>query len=192
MPRVSRKHKIVEAAAQLFGTKGYRATTVRDIAERAGVLSGSLYAHIATKEDLLLEIVREAARDFSRALEPIVASDASAAQKLRRAVHAHLAVVAASQSRARVYLDEREAFSDIGLAEARALRKRYEAYWEAILEDGMTSGEFDLPDPKLARLLILSALNGVNRWYQPQGRLTPDQIAESYANFLLRMMQSGL
>jgi AcrR family transcriptional regulator len=189
MARPSKKTEIVQAAAELFSTKGYRATTVRDIAERAGMLSGSLYAHIEAKEDLLIEIVRQAADQFARALTPIMSSSMSPAEKLTAAIHAHMGVIADSRAWSTVYLDDDTDLSEGGRLEVRHLRKSYERYWAAILDEGQEGGDFCPQDSALARLLILSALNGLHRWYKPEGPLTVDEIAERYAAMLLKMLR---
>lgn len=191
MARPSKKTEIVQAAAELFSTKGFKATTVRDIAERAGVLSGSLYAHIDTKEDLLLEIVRRAAGEFADAVKPIVSADLAPEEKVRQAVHAHLGVIASSRAWSTVYLDEDAAFSDAGRHEARQLRRSYEHYWMQILEEGQTRQVFSLDDPALTRLFILSALNGFHRWYNPDGKLMVRDIADHYADMVIKMLRNG-
>lgn len=190
MARSSKKSKIVQAAAELFSTKGFKATTVRDIAERAGILSGSLYAHIDTKEDLLLEIVRRAAREFTDSLQPIVQSDLIPEDKIRKAVRAHLGVIASSRAWSTVYLDEDTAFSEEGRSMVRQLRNAYEQYWIQILEEGRVQQAFSFTDAVLIRKFILSALNGFHRWYDPTGRLMVDDIAEQYANIVLKILHT--
>ncbi|PSR35285.1 MAG: TetR/AcrR family transcriptional regulator [Sulfobacillus benefaciens] len=189
MARASKKSEIVEAAAYLFSTKGYHATTVRDIAERAGILSGSLYAHIDNKEALLREIVKQAANQFMSAVQPIVDSDLPITVKFTEAVRAHVGVVTNSLDGARIYLDEKATFSDEGRQEFLTLRRAYENLWTRLIEQGIKQSVFWIEDPHLARLLVLSALNGIHRWYRPQGRLTPEVIASRYSSWLLRLLQ---
>lgn len=188
MARRSRRDAIIEAAAELFAEKGFRATTVRDIAEVAGILSGSLYAHIATKEDLYLEIVRRAAADFTAAVEPIVGSSFSPDEKLGKMIAAHLAVIDQSRAWARVYLDDDNQLSQSTRGEARRLRRDYERLWDAVLDQGMTSGLFQVQDESITRLFILSALNGVLRWYRPDGRLSAAGVAEEFLPLVLRTL----
>jgi AcrR family transcriptional regulator len=189
MARASKKSEIVEAAAYLFSTKGYHATTVRDIAERAGMLSGSLYAHIDNKEALLREIVRQAAKQFMSAVQPIVDSDLPIAVKFSDAVKAHVGVVTNSLDGARIYLDEKATFSNEGRQEFLSLRRAYENLWTRLIEQGIQQSVFGIEDPHLARLLVLSALNGIHRWYRTEGRLTPEVIASRYSSWLLRLLQ---
>lgn len=188
MARKSRKDAIIEAAAELFAEKGFRATTVRDIAELAGVLSGSLYAHIATKEDLYLEIVRRAAHDFTSAVVPIVDGPASPDVKLKHMIRAHLTVIEQSRAWARVYLDDDNQLSQSTRDESRHLRRDYERLWDKVLTDGLKNGQFAVDDESLARLFILSALNGVIRWYRPEGRLTSAEVAERFGPLVLRVL----
>lgn len=188
MARKSRRDVIIEAAAELFAEKGFRATTVRDIAEVAGILSGSLYAHIDTKEDLYLEIVRRAANDFAAAVAPIVDSQASPDVKLERMIAAHLGIIAESRAWARVYMDDDNQLSQATRDHARQLRRDYERLWDTVLDEGMRSGLFHVEDESLTRLFILSALNGVIRWYRPDGRLSPERIAEGFMPMVLRVL----
>lgn len=190
MARKNRRDAIVEAAAELFAAKGFRATTVRDIAEEAGILSGSLYAHIATKEDLYLEIVQRAAQDFTRAVEPVLQEPAGPAAKLRRMIRAHLGVIDGSRAWARVYLDDDSELSPDTRVEARRLRREYERLWDAVLEEGLAAGEFRVEDETLTRLFILSALNGIIRWYRPGGRLSAEAVAERYVQLVLRVLKA--
>lgn len=188
MARPSRKSAIVEAAAELFSVKGYEATTVRDIAERAGVLSGSLYAHIATKEDLYLAIVRQAAEQFTRALTPVVEGHFTPRLKLTRGVEAHMKVIGESRSGALVYLEDVPMLSDATRIEARRLRRQYELLWNTILDEGIADGAFGVRDKTMVRLFLLSALNGIPRWYREDGRLSNDAVAKSYAELAWKLV----
>ncbi len=190
MARPSKKSDIIEAAAYLFSTKGYHATTVRDIAHRAGVLSGSLYAHISNKEDLWREIVRQAAQSFTEALAPIINGPGPASEKLDRAVHAHVRVIATSLDRASIYLETTAAFSDEGRDEVQRLHHAYEDLWGRLLEQGVQEGEFVIEDKHLARLWVLSSVNSLYRWYRPDGRLSADEIAAHFSRWLRRALKS--
>src|SRR5258708_11824549 len=81
---------IVSAAAKVFRTKGYHAATVRDIADEVGILKGSLYHHFDSKEELLYLVVKEPIAQMFRTIAEIAAAEGGAAEKLRRAISAHL------------------------------------------------------------------------------------------------------
>ena len=120
MGRCRRREAMLEAAIALFSEKGYHATTVREIAQAVGILPGSLYAHMAAKEDLLYEAVVQAWERFRKAVAPIAASPGHAGERLRRAMAAHIRVVAESPAAATVFLHEWRALSSERRAQAVA------------------------------------------------------------------------
>jgi TetR/AcrR family transcriptional regulator, cholesterol catabolism regulator len=175
-----RRDRILEQASQLFGRRGYHAASMRDIADAAGILPGSLYAHIASKEDLLYEIVLKAANRFLAELNEIAAEDAAPEERLRRAMRAHVGVVASKVDAAWVFHHEWKALTGKRLEEIRRLRRRYDRLWDEIVRD--------LPganDPRFARLLVLSAANWTYTWYRTEGPLSPDEVADRFTDLLL-------
>ena len=178
--RPPRKEQILEEAARLFGRRGYHATSMRDIGEATGMLAGSLYAHISSKEDLLFEIVLQAANQFLDRLEAIRAVDLGPEERLRRAMRAHVGVVADNLDEAWVFHHEWKALTGERRNGVRRLRRRYEQLWDEIVRD--------LPgaaDPRFARLLVLSAANWTYTWYRPEGPLSPDEVADRFSDLLL-------
>jgi AcrR family transcriptional regulator len=189
MARPGRKENVLEAAVTLFSRKGYHGTTVRDIAVESGMLSGSLYAHISSKEDLLYEVVLRAADQFMTAVQPIAESSLTPSEKLRQAMAAHLRVVASSLDAATVFMHEWKALSDERRAQVAERRNAYEQLFAGIIREGITSGEFREVDEKFARLLIMSAVNWLYEWYNPDGPLGPDEVANKFADLLLKGFQ---
>src|SRR6476469_1184295 len=182
----TRKRQIEDAASSLFSARGYAATSVRDIARALDLQGGSLYAHISSKEDVLWNIVSRAAERFHAAVRPIANSAETVPVRLRGMVRAHVRVVTDDIEHATVFLHEwRFLGSERRIAIARQ-RDAYEAYFRAVIAEGMANGEFRLADRKMAGLGILSALNGIAQWYRPDGPLTPDGIASSFADLFLR------
>ena len=176
----------MEVATALFSDRGYHGTSTRDIARSAGIRAASLYSHIAAKEDLLYDIVARAADRFMDEVEEAEAGAASPEEKLRRAMRAHVRVVAEDVRAARVFHHEWRALSGERLAEVVELRDRYEDLWDGIV--GSLAGR---PPRKLSRLLVLSAANWVYTWYDPGGTLTPDQVADGFSELLLRGLGTG-
>jgi TetR/AcrR family transcriptional regulator, cholesterol catabolism regulator len=177
---VARREQIVQEAARLFGRRGYHATSMRDIGQSSGLLAGSLYAHIASKEDLLYEIVVQSANQFLGELEAIGAKELPPEDRLREAMRAHVSVVAGSLDEAWVFHHEWKALTGPRREEVRRLRRRYERLWDRIVRE--------LPgaaDPRFARLLVLSAANWTYTWYRPDGPLSPEEVADRFTDLLL-------
>jgi len=183
-----RRQQIEDAASTLFRERGYAATSVRDIAHALDMQGGSLYAHVASKEDMLWAIVVRAADRFNAEVGPIAASDRTAARKLRKMIRAHVAVVTSAQKDAAVFLDEWRFLSEERRAQIAARRDDYEGLFRRAISEGVASGEFGRVDPRLTAMVILSALNGIATWYRPEGNLTPAAIADRHADLFLRSL----
>jgi AcrR family transcriptional regulator len=177
---------IITAAAKIFRTKGYHAATVRDIADEVGILKGSLYHHLASKEELLYLVVKEPIRQMSRTMSEIAAGEGKAADKLRRAIAAHLEAFDRHYPHLFVYLREREAVKRRFREMIGFSPKEYERYWQQILREGVESGEFrpDL-DIQVVSYGLLGMLNWLYKWYDPQGRLSIQEVAEQFTALAL-------
>jgi AcrR family transcriptional regulator len=177
---------IVSAAARIFRTKGYHAATVRDIADEVGILKGSLYHHFASKEELLYLVVKEPIAQMYRTISEIAAADATAAEKLRRAISAHLEAFDRHYPHLFVYLRERESVKRRFREMIGFSPKEYERCWQQILREGIENGEFrpDL-DIQVTSYGMLGMLNWSYKWYDPQGRLSVREVAEEFTTLAL-------
>jgi TetR/AcrR family transcriptional regulator, cholesterol catabolism regulator len=183
---------ILDAAMKLFGEMGYTGTTMRDIAKEVGVLAGSLYAHIESKETLLVEIVNSGIRSFLSAVEPVASSNRPARDRMRSAIKAHIRVVAENPQKSLVVFHQWRFLSDVNLAGAIEERRRYEKAFIRIAKDGVKSGEFSQTlDVRIAVLSILGALNWTPEWYSPNGPATPEELGETMADTLLNGLLAG-
>ena len=177
---------IITAAAKVFQTKGYHAATVQDIADAVGILKGSLYHHVKSKEDLLYLIVKEPiARIYERMAE-IAASDLPAGEKLRRAILAHLEAFDRHYPHLFVYLHEREEMKRRFREQFKLSPKQYERCWQQILREGVKSGEFrpDIDVPVVSYGL-LGMVNWLYKWYDPRGRLGVREVAGQLSTLAL-------
>jgi AcrR family transcriptional regulator len=179
------KEEIFRAASVLFSKKGYHGTTIREIAEARGILSGSLYAHIESKEDLLFQIVDEGANAFIHALEPILNQSSDPIQKIRDGIAAHIRVITDHLHSAKVFLHEWTALRDERRKIIKDKRDYYEQMWTQLLQEGVEQGVIQPADIPFMRTLILSVANWVYQWYNPAGAVGPEQIAERFSQFIL-------
>jgi len=183
-----RRQQIEDAASALFRERGYSATSVRDIAHALDMQGGSLYAHVASKEDMLWSIVTRAAGRFDSEVGPLASAHASAGERLRDMICAHVLVVTSAQKDAAVFLHEWRFLSPERRAEVARLREAYEALFRTVIAEGASSGEFRAVDASLSAMAILSALNGIASWYRPDGPLTPAEISDQHADLFLRSL----
>ena len=186
----AKEQEIIAAAASLFKKKGYRATTLEDIAASVGMLKGSLYYYIRSKEELLYLVVRDPIRRAYNTLEEIVNSDAPATEKITKAIANHVTVFAQHYPHIAVYLHDfhnvMKKLQDSG-AEAP---KEYQQLLAQLLQQGVDSGELraDL-DPTVAGYAILGMCNWMYRWYTPEGHLPAEAIANVFTKLVLEGLQ---
>ncbi|TBH17298.1 TetR/AcrR family transcriptional regulator [Thermus thermamylovorans] len=182
---MERRDEILHIAGQLFSQRGYHATSMRELARHLNLQGGSLYAHIASKEELLIEVVRQAAARFLGVLEGL---EGDPVAKIRALVRGHLRVIAEELPRATVFFHEWKHLSPPFLKEARALRRRYEEGVQGVVQEGVDKGVFRTESARLATLFLLSALNWTYQWYRPEGPLSLEEISEQYARLVLRAL----
>lgn len=184
--RVHRREELLKAAAGLFSRRGYHGTSMGDLADSMGILRGSLYSHINSKEDLLFDIVDQGADRFITRMEEVVASEDPPADKVALAIEAHVATVAEHLDAATVFLNEWRYLSGDKLDTIQAKRDLYESLISEIVEEGIEWGAFpEELDPKFATLLILSVVNWLYQWYDPEGEKSLEQIVDIFTALLL-------
>jgi AcrR family transcriptional regulator len=160
----ARREELTRAAARLFAERGYQGTSLADLAKAVGVQKPSLYHHIAGKEELLWDVAQEGAAAFQAALDAVPQD----ADRVRNALRAHLAVVAAQLDIATVFVREWRFLSDEHREAFVAERRRYEERIRDLFREGVEQGELrtDL-DVATAALLFLSAANWAYTWLRP-------------------------
>jgi AcrR family transcriptional regulator len=183
----SRYERILEAAADLFCSQGYAATSVAEVAEAAGLLKGSVYHYIRTKEDLLAAIVEEAHRGTALLGEELLASDRPAVDKLRTVVERHLRGTEKNLTQVQVLYRE---FSTLPRERFAAVLERRDTYERAIRElvrQGQAEGAFAAHlDPRLTAAAVLATLNSVQAWFRPDGPMSMTEIIDGFTDLLLR------
>ena len=181
----SRRREIDEVASGLFRANGYAATSVRDIAKALDIQAASMYAHVASKEDVLWSIVDAAATAFERAADAAEADAGDPVDRLAALVEAHVEVVTADPERSSVFVTEWRHLTGERRASIAERRDAYEARFRTAIQDGIAIGAFRPTDPALAAAFLLTALNGSASWYRADGHLSPDRIADHYVELAL-------
>ncbi len=190
MVETTRRREIEAVASSLFHERGYAGTSVRDIARALDIQGASLYAHVASKEDVLWTIVDRTAARFEADAETADAHDADPVVRLERLVRAHVGVVTEDVKRASVFVREWRSLEQERRATIARRRDAYEARFRAVIAEGAAAGRFDVPDPSAASAFILTALNGLVAWYRPNGRLDEAAIADAYASLALAAVRA--
>jgi AcrR family transcriptional regulator len=181
-----RRRQILDAAAQVFYEKGYEATSTRDIADAAGLLKGSLYYYVDSKEDFLYEISRATHAGALATVDRVRQVDGDALARLAALVREHLHYFVENRINATVYLREFRVLSPERQAVIAADGDSYLDYVRELLTEGQRDGLVALDlDVRLVSIGLVGMINSAWLWYQPNGALTSDEIADEFAKLVV-------
>lgn len=177
--------RILEAAGQLFREQGFAATTVREIAAAAKMLPGSLHYRYASKDELLVALMRRGVHRVIEAVQRDTATTSDPIDKLRLALRAHLTLLCSGDDSLYVLLFDWRSLPAKARVGVERERARYEAFWDVLLAQAHATGRSRKPlDLELVRNFGFGALNWVATWYQPNGGRRPEAIADALFNAL--------
>ncbi|MFD3659559.1 TetR/AcrR family transcriptional regulator [Streptomyces sp. NPDC058659] len=182
-----RRHELLATAAEVFAAQGYNATTVRKIADAAGILAGSLYYHFDSKESMLDEILSGFLNELWGRYDAVLAAGLGPRETIEalvtesfREIDRHRAAVAIYQKESR-HLREQPRFGYLDDSQ-----QRFEKAWLGTLERGVTAGVFraDL-DVRLTYRFVRDTVWVAASWYRPGGQHSPEEIARQYLSMVL-------
>jgi TetR/AcrR family transcriptional regulator, cholesterol catabolism regulator len=184
---MTRREELLGIAAGLFAERGFKNTTVRDIADAAGILSGSLYHHFDSKESMVDELLDSFQRSLWQEYDAIEASDSSPREKLEAVVRASFDAIDQHHSEVAIFQTDAAflaGFERFSYLEER--NARFRTLWTGLLAEGVAAGELrsDL-DVELVYRFLRDTVWVAVRWYRPGGELSPAQVADQYLHILL-------
>lgn len=178
------KERILQIAAELFERNGYDATGIAELGEAVNLGRGALYHHIESKEWLLFEISMRHMTAMADRTEDLVATDLPPAEKLRQLSRLLLRMIADSRPEATVTFRDARALSTDRASALGRQRRRVEAAWQRLMDEGRDAGVFRAIDP-----VVMKGLWGMHviayRWIEKDGHLTPEQIGDIFCDVLL-------
>jgi AcrR family transcriptional regulator len=181
--------RLHEAALERFGERGYHGVSIRELAEAAGITVSSIYAHVRAKEDLLTELVLIGHQEHNELLRTALLDAApDPRDQIRGLMRAHVHFHATYPLLARVANRELHALSAENGARVLAVRHGSEELFLDVIRRGMAQGVFSVPDAWLAVAAIAATGLRVAEWYTPESGYTPDEIAETYSLFAVRLL----
>ena len=180
--RRNRDAQILEAAVKVFSEKGYSAASLQDVADSVGLLKGSLYHYISSKESLLFRILQESHRQAEALMEEMDALALPVDQRLRAYIERLTLWYLVNRERASLYFTDWRYLTGEYAEVVRGQRRRFQSYLHGIVSDahqqGLTREDLDV---KVTSLYILSAVNSVPMWYRSSGPSAPEQVAAEVA-----------
>ena len=170
----ARKDRILTAAGHLFSKRGYASVAIREIADAAGILGGSLYYYFPSKRDLFIEVHRRALTRAVAGIESAIAGKSDPWERFEAAITAHMTIYLDPASLTQPLMSDSYAMMSDMRPDLIKDRDRFEYIYRRLVD------ELPLPkriDRTVYRLFVLSQLNSVANWYRP-GKLSPKQIAQ--------------
>lgn len=182
----NRRADLLRVAARLFRERGFDGTTIRDIADAVGMRSGSPFYHFKSKQEILAAVMEEGLVAGLPTAEAIVAGGLAPREKFRALVRAHLeTVLAEGHDFIPVLLYDWRCLTPLLQQRVLVLRDRYDQLWQDLVTELYRAGEL-ASDGKVARLLLMGAINYSVLWYREGQGSDLDQIAQEAVDMFLR------
>lgn len=190
--RFDRTEIIIDTAAEIFRRNGYDATGLQEIADAVGILKGSMYHYIDTKEDLLFAIIKRnhdriigGNQEWREIEDPV--------QALRSFVEGHIRRSLESPTDSVVFVQDFRALGPARAAEIREAEADYDRDFRALVERALDAGVLrEGVEPAFASRAVFGMVNWIHYWYSPDGDLAVDEIAEELATYALASLMGDV
>ena len=181
-----RRQELIDAAAKIFRDKGYEAASIQDVADALGILKGSVYYYIDSKEDLLFAAIQEVHESALANIETIRALDEDPLTLIRLFIEGHVKHVADNFVKATVFFHDFRSLDPRHHDYIVQARDSYDRYLRDLIKSGQRTGQIckDI-DPKLTTLALLGMMNWLYQWYRVDGGMDPAQIGRQFADLAL-------
>jgi AcrR family transcriptional regulator len=176
--------RVLLAAGKLFREKGFAATTVREIASAASMLPGSLHYRYASKDDILVALMRRGVRRAIESVEQAIAQEKNPLERLRLGLRTHLELLCNGDDSLYVLLFDWRSLTPGAREGVERERHHLEKYWDGLLLAAHQTGQSrPLIDLELVRHFGFGGVNWVATWFRPDSKRTPAQIADAFWNY---------
>lgn len=177
---------IVRCAIKIFGDRGYRATSMNEVANASGLRKPTLYHYFGSKQDLLVSIFEEVAQASVQATQEIVEAELSGAETLERMLIDRVTYSCRNQHLLRIFHEEESELPPRLLTRVHESRRDYQSVMTKVLEHGLATNTFVFDaTPKLVANALIGACNWSYKWYRPHGNKTPEELGSEIASVLM-------
>jgi AcrR family transcriptional regulator len=185
--------QILTTAAELFSRQGYHAVGIRELADAVGLSTSTLYHYYRTKQEILFAIIDRFLHEFAeKLLAGLRDTSIPPRRRIERAVVDHVVISVRRREELLVGGPVLNALDPDQRAAINGLRRQYRDAVRDTIEEGVASGDFRVADPTLTAMAILDMLDGIRAWYQPDGGLSLDALAERYRALAMSLCQQEI
>lgn len=189
LPKV-REAEVFNAAARVFHERGYASSSVQTIADELGILKGSLYYYIKSKEDLLYGLLKDVHDDLSVILDEAKTNVASPPlERLFKYVRSQVEYATRNIPKISIYYRDADQLSDEHRLHIHSRRKEHQRFVLDLISEGQSDGSILAnEDPYVLSNLIFGSFIWTYRWFEPSDSLAPDEVATAAARFAVRAL----
>ena len=186
-----KRDRILQEAVKLFYKHGFTGTTLDDIAAELGVTKPFIYTHFRSKVELLAALCQPTIEMSLDAVANAAGSPGTPTERLHRAMADFAKVVLQRQANIAIFFREEKNLTPEALDAINTLRKKFDRLLSGLLREGVTAGEFAIPDVNVAALALGGMISWAYTWHRPEGRLTLDDACGTLAGLTLKMVGAG-
>ena len=182
---LSRKAEIIKIAASLFKEKGYRAVSMRDIAQAMEMKAASLYNHISGKQEILATLILTVAKEFTKAMEQVTAENSSSVMKIQKIIEIHIDITVTYSEHIATLNNDWMHLEGEALQQVIKMREDYEENFRSIINQGISEGEIKEKHPEVILFSILSTLRTLYLWNEKRGKMDVNILKKDMVSVLI-------
>jgi AcrR family transcriptional regulator len=184
----NKRDEILNKAANLFRKKGFKGTSMQDIAKEVGILKGSIYYYFNSKNEIFQEVLDKGFNPLLNNAVYIFNKKEKPKKKFQMLIQRHLQYILQSELSIPIFYEKREKDLDTQIQNYVESRNKYEKILRSVLEEGIKQGEFPEVDVNLTVFTILGMINWIIQWYNPNGPKKPNEIINYFMYLIFDLM----
>ncbi|OQY50786.1 MAG: hypothetical protein B6240_01075 [Desulfobacteraceae bacterium 4572_87] len=182
---ITNKDRIFKTAISLFSAKGFRGTSIRDIANEMNISISNIYHHFGNKEGLLIAILEHSSERLVKELKEVSELDLPPREKLKRLVETHIRLAGTFTEETKIFFLDEEHLSKEGEKINRNIQRQIYGFYQNVLQDLDEAGLIRCRSIKVLAFNIFGVINWQLRWYRPEGPLSMDEIIDEMFSFIM-------
>lgn len=180
------RNEILKVSADLFRKKGYRGTSLQEVADHFGVRRPAIYYRFKSKSDILMEIHQRFIDISTSQVDDILKIGLDPHETLVRVMRGRISMFSLNMDGLAVYTENETELPESALTHVRKVKKSYLQKIERIYRDGVESGDFADIDPHIAASILMGMTLWIYKWYRPGGRYSEDEAASAIIDIACR------
>lgn len=186
---LAKKEQILLSAITIVNQKGYDGATMEEIAGELMMTKGSLYYYFKSKSDLMYQCHNLVFTKAVQELKDELVGKHSAEEIIRKMISIHIEFAIEEKETFNMLIEPSQIFSGEQLDTVLQLRKHYTSLFDEAIEKGVASGDFNVSDQVISRMMIIGSMNWIQQWYRPGGRLSKEDVKKHFGDSIMKLLK---